>query len=257
MARDFDGTNDKISYGNISAVSTPTTLSFSCWIWNDVVTADMQITSNETSGNPGHRLYMDDVGSVSGRTDMYNIVVRETVGAGGTSVRIEGATGSATTGSWQHLFFSAEAGSATGLQLWVNGAEDANSPVSIAALADLGNQATDSLVIGEEAAGTADFNGKLAEIAYWNRILTDSEIVSLSKGISPLFLSNGLVFYDPLLRYTNDIRGGVVGTATGTTVFDHPRIIYPSASQMRRFTTATASTTSIKDLIGGFIPFAR
>ena len=36
MARDFDGTNDNISFGDLPAISDLTTCSCSIWVWNDV-----------------------------------------------------------------------------------------------------------------------------------------------------------------------------------------------------------------------------
>lgn len=259
MARDFDGTNDQIEFGNLTDIAGITTVSVSGWVWNDILTTDMNIVECSASTTYGFRLYFDDVGSVSGRTDMYNWVVTETAAAGGSSVRIETATGSATSGAWQHISTGFVAGSATGLQIWIDGAEDANSPANVSALANSG-PTTGALSFGETNGNVADRDGKLAEYGIWNRDLTDSERVSLSKGLSPLFFPNGLIFYAPMIGNYNpevDLRGGASGTVSGATAFSHPRIIYPSASQMRRFKAAGGVITSVKDLIGGFIPFAR
>ena len=243
MARDFDGVNDNISFGDIPVISDSTTLSFSIWVWNDAITADMNVADNRASGvTGGYRNYFDDVGSVSGRTDVYNIVIQETAGAGGSSVRIETATSSAVANAWQHVFWSAIAADATGLQIWIDGVEDANSPVSLSAIGDLGNS-NGPIKFGETDDGVADRDGRLAECGIWNRVLTDSEIVALSKGYSPLFMPASLLFYSPLIGRNSpelDIKGGASGTLAGTANIAHPRIIYPSFAQIRRFTTAAA-----------------
>jgi len=246
MARDFDGVNDNIDFGGIDVIDDATTLTCSVWVINDALTADMNIVANTSITTDGFRLYFDDVGSVSGRTNVYNIYVAETVAAGSSNNRVESATNSALQDTWQHICFSAEVGSATGLELWIDGVEDANSPSSLSALGNLGSAATnEGTRLGETPGGGADRNGKLAEVAFWNRILTDAEKVILSKGFSPLFIPNGLIFYAPLIGRGSaepDIKGGKSGTLAGTANFAHPRIIYPSAQEIRRFTTTPAST---------------
>ena len=63
---------------------------------------------------------------------------------------------------------------------------------------------------------------------------------------------------DDLIRDIKDRIKGATGTATNTTVTAHPRIIYPSPAQIRRFGAAVAAGTAIKDIIGGgFIMFPR
>lgn len=259
MAYDFDGANDNIVYGDLPTLSDATSLSCSVWVWNDAITADMTVVTNfdSTAGNAGYRLYFDDVGSISGRTDVYNVVVDETNGAGGTPVRIESATNSAKANQWQHVFTGAEAGSATGLQIWIDGAEDANSPASLAALADLGNSNAPWTIGENPSAGAADRDGRVAELAFWNRILTDDEILILSKGFSPLFIKKGLIFYAPLVRNTGDVKNGATGTATGAVPIDHPRIIYPK-SYFGTFVPGAGAATSIKDLISlGMLAYPR
>ena len=76
----------------------------------------------------------------------------------------------------------------------------------------------------------ANLPGRIAELAYWNRVLSVAEISSLAAGYSPLFILNGLVFYpkDGLARDTpNDYISGNAATLDGSTVTEHPRIIRP------------------------------
>lgn len=116
-----------------------------------------------------------------------------------------------------------------------------------------------NLAIGSYSDGSGEYwDGKIAELAIWNRILTAAEAAILGDGYSPLFIPNGLVFYAPMIRNVQDLKSGNTGTITGATVANHPRIIYPSAQELRRFKPSAAIATSIKDLImAGMIPFAR
>jgi len=65
-----------------------------------------------------------------------------------------------------------------------------------------------------------------AEVAVWNTNLTAAEITSLSKGFSPRRIRpQSLVWYSPLIRNLQDLRGGVSITNNNTaTVAVHPRV---------------------------------
>lgn len=234
MARLFNGTNENIVIGAPSnIISSTTPISFSAWIWTDNLTADHAIMSFESGagGEGGLAFYNDDVGSISGRTDTFKVVFEES-GAGGSSIALfECATNAAKSGQWQHVFFSAEMNVAGGLQVWIDGAEDANSPVSTSSVNDFGGSSL-NIYLGTFPDLSKDRAGKMAEVAFWNRVLTDSEIVALSKGFAPTCMRNGLIHYLPLAG-RNSTEPNLVspannGTLTGTAYTDHPRIIYPS-----------------------------
>lgn len=73
------------------------------------------------------------------------------------------------------------------------------------------------------------FSGDVAEVAVWNINLSFAEAAILAAGYSPLFVRpQNLVFYPNLIRGLNDKVGGLVLTASGTTVSAHPPIIYPA-----------------------------
>ena len=118
-----------------------------------------------------------------------------------------------------------------------------------------------ALLIGNRAENDRAMDGALAEIGRWNRVLTAGEIATLAKGFSPLFITNGLIQYIPLIGKNSpetDYKAGTTGTVTGAVADPHPRIIYPSSSQIRRFTTAAGAATAVKDLImAGMIAFPR
>ena len=70
----------------------------------------------------------------------------------------------------------------------------------------------------------ARFNGRIAEAAIYNRVITPDEAAMHAAGYSCLHFQRGLIFYAPLIRDAQDIAGGLTPTITGTTIIDHPRI---------------------------------
>ena len=70
------------------------------------------------------------------------------------------------------------------------------------------------------------FNGQLAEVGVWNIALTQPEIASLAKGMTcDKVRPQSLVFYAPLVRNLQDVRGGLTITNNNTaTVANHPRV---------------------------------
>ena len=105
---------------------------------------------------------------------------------------------------------------------------------------------TDTYVFGNNGASTRNWAGRLCEFAVWNRILTAGEWAALGAGFSPLFFPDSLVEYIPLVREVISLKLAPP-TATGTVVVEHPRIIYPTSFQDRRFTTAGAAAGGLTD----------
>ena len=70
------------------------------------------------------------------------------------------------------------------------------------------------------------FSGQVAEAAIWNVALTDAEVDALAHGFTPdQIRPQSLVFYTPLVRNIQDLKGGLTITNNNTaTVSDHPRV---------------------------------
>jgi hypothetical protein len=91
--------------------------------------------------------------------------------------------------------------------------------------------------IGNISAGVRGWNGRLAEVAVWDRILTADEAAAHGKGFAPSIFPRGLVLYCPLDGRTSPERdfgmgSGSSGTLTGTAYQAHPRIIYPQGQYL-------------------------
>ena len=85
------------------------------------------------------------------------------------------------------------------------------------------------LVIGGDSAnGNASnfMTGQIAEVGIWNVALADAEIASLADGMTcDKVRPQSLVFYAPLVRDLQDVRGGLTITNNNTaTVANHPRV---------------------------------
>jgi urease beta subunit len=111
--------------------------------------------------------------------------------------------------------------------IYINGQNSASSSINQA----LNFGLTHSVCLGARitiTASTADryFPGQLADIAAWNVNLTAAEIASLAKGMTPdKIRPQNLVFYAPLVRNLQDVRGGLTITNNnGATVANHPRV---------------------------------
>ena len=76
-----------------------------------------------------------------------------------------------------------------------------------------------------------NFDGKIAEVAVWNRVLSAGEIANLAGGYAPSLVPTNLVFY--FSGKSDDLTAevGGEGTATGA-VYDaaHPTIDYSAES---------------------------
>lgn len=240
MARDFDGSNDEINFGDIPILSDAVDFSLSGWLWANNTSADHAFIDNY-NGSVGCFIYQDNTDGGTGRTDTFSVDIN---GSSGGS-RLVCASNSAIANQWQHLFVGSESGSSTGLQAWIDGVEDANSPNSLSSMTDQG-KSSDNWFLGETQGVSRDRDGKIAEVGMWTRILTDPEIIALSKGFSPLFFPDGLEFYAPLfgrLSPEPDIVGGTTGTLAGTAAIEHPPTIYPSSQTYRMGPAAVAAAT--------------
>jgi hypothetical protein len=86
---------------------------------------------------------------------------------------------------------------------------------------------TADLVIGASSLGnSAYFGGLIAEVGIWDAALTADEIASLANGMTcDKVRPQNLVFYAPLVRDLQDVRGGLTITNNNTaTVATHPRV---------------------------------
>ena len=175
-AYSFDGTNDEVTLGDVPTISDATTLSVVAIVKTNNLTADHQIIGNGAGISAGFILFADDVASVSGRTNTFNIIVFD---SGGQNCRVEGAT-NANAGNFVMVGFSFSPNVSGGLHLYINGVEDVNSPVTSANVDNVGNSNND-VKIGTDSAGSKDINGKAQHVAVFTSALTAAQHLRLAQ----------------------------------------------------------------------------
>jgi hypothetical protein len=143
--------------------------------------------------------------------------------------------------------------------VWHHGCAVFTSTTSRAAYIDGGSKGTNTtnttpgsidrigLAVRADDSPTALLDGRLAEVGIWNVALTDAEVAVLAQGYAPPCVRRqSLVFYAPLVREVQDVRGGRTLTATGSpTVGNHCRIIYPHKRIVVPFAAAAAGGDAV------------
>jgi hypothetical protein len=135
-----------------------------------------------------------------------------------------------TTNVWYHVFILVDP---TGAHFgspavggWLTGG--ATSTVSTA-FRERRTAGGVSMTIGAQANGSARYAGRVAEVGFWNVLLSDGERAALQAGVPPSRVRRtNLVAYYPLYGAASpepDLSGGHNnGVLTGTSSSDHPGI---------------------------------
>lgn len=178
-AREFNGSSDYINMGDNDTIDAATALSGCTWVYHDTAAADQEIFAKSNATADGLLLFRDDVGAGSARTDVYTIFVADSADA--ENARVESAQNAAIAGAWNHVCFSYQASSATGLHLYVNGVEDAFSPASTSTIAAI-DAGINPFRLGSLSAGGNYLDGKMDEAMLWGRVISADEVAELYRG---------------------------------------------------------------------------
>ncbi len=215
MARNFDGINDKILYGDSDSFSpfVASTNSMSVWQKNTMTGVQGEFFGKTASGAWEYQL--EQIGSNVFRSEWLTV-------AGSQHLGITGATAS-NTGVWLNCSDVGTHG--TKLEIFIDGSSEGSDTT---AGADMGNTTT-VLSVGARVDGGLAFAGDLAECALWDIALPTSHISALARGANPLFVS-GIkpVFYSPVwgnespeLEYIGTTDGTLTDTTKSTS---HPPV---------------------------------
>lgn len=246
MARDLDGSSNYISYSLNTEQNNLTTFSFAGWFYFDSNSQYRRLVQK----GPAY----PDMDWDLEWDDSWGLVFQYgkwSTASGAWSITKPG------TGAWAHIAVTYDGGSTTNdPQIYVNGiaasVTERNTPSGTYSNAQSG------FYLGTDSGAGEYHDGRLAEVAMWDVLLSAAEVALLGDGFAPSFIGRGLVWYAPLVRSTGDIVGSGSATLSGTTVISHPRIIYPAKPLSIISPSVAAAVTSIQDIISmGFIPFAR
>lgn len=225
MAIDFDGSDDKVSASFDRVTDYPITMA--CHFRSAGGYGALFTYANDASNAAYLGLYMDgtQAGNPAG-IDTRNPTVQELRTANGFTDN----AWSTLVGVWT---------SATERKVVLDGdfANQASSttsitwPVASSRVIGIGflNRTTD-----------ADLSdADIAECAIWNVALTDAEITSYSRGMSPMLIRpSALVFHAPLIREVQELRGTTLSSAGSPAVAPHPRVFNPAPPQQRWWSPA-------------------
>jgi hypothetical protein len=208
MAYEFNGSNQYLSIESAPATTLPITMA--CWF-----------NSDSTTGN--QRL----VGIYAGSLDYYDLGIRgadagDPVAAvvnGAGTAEITRTTSGYSANAWHHAV--AVFTSTTSRTAYIDAGSSATGTTNIA----LGNT-PNTARIGIFTTNIQYMDGRIAEVGIWNAALTQPEIASLANGMTcDKVRPQSLVFYAPLIRTLQDLKGGLTITNNNTaTVADHPRV---------------------------------
>jgi len=108
-------------------------------------------------------------------------------------------TSGVSTGAWQHIAITYDGTSTSNKPtVYVNGSSVSVS-VSSTPVGTYG-MTVSNFRIGKTDDNSVQYDGNIAELAFWNTLLTASEASALARGMAPLFMRPaGLSYYWPLL----------------------------------------------------------
>lgn len=249
MARDFEAAGSDQFFEVDSTLITDYPFSVSAWIKPE------NITGNGSIFFVGDKDVTNNFHSFFYTSDNRIWVASRNTTEQGANIQNVGVVANGV-----EFFACAVWASATSRTIYLNGSASTASNTNSVTFTG-----ADRTSIGRYADSTPGryMDGLISEMGVWNVELTTSDVDMLANRFSPLMVKpSGLLHYYPLIGNNSpeiDFVSGLNLTMNGTVAkASHPRIIYPSASQMRRFGSAVAPSTSVKDFIGsGFIPFAR
>jgi len=156
-------------------------------------------------------------------------------------------------------------------RFWINGVLDAaGGPTTPSGTPNLTTTTTVNAQLGNRESDSARcFDGKLAHVAVWNRVLTAQEIRRQMKR-GPMSVPNGLAFYDPLdggAALVGVSRRAISGTkwhaipvvaslpvASRARFYDLAAITTPALDHWFPLSTATTDGLFLKLQIGGSAP---
>ncbi len=216
MAIHYTNVADKLTFANVQGAQAQAQ-TFSCWIYVDAITtSEFIFVIKNSGGSTGVQLYL-----YSSSRDIQFFIF-----SSGTNPYQRSNTAVFNIGEWFHLLYTWDGSlDATNIHFYINNVEPGyaserdgtGTPTACDGIWTVGSVTTDNLAL----------DGKIANVGWWNRVLSAGERTQLSKNYSPRCIMKGLKFAPDLIRETQDPISGLVGALTGTEAFPHPRTILP------------------------------
>tara|TARA_R100000152_G_C6781349_1_gene215679 strand:- start:3966 stop:5516 length:1551 start_codon:yes stop_codon:yes gene_type:complete len=209
----FNGTSDHIDIPDADAFTDSDGFSFSLWVnitsnYGGVRTFISKHADFDAPANSGEfYLYNED-----GRIKMKVIDHTNSAAIGGyteiimpTSFRNRG---------WNHIAFTWNGGTSLGdFHIYFNGRDEYLTANNNGSGFSSINNTTEKLIFGQMGDGGEPFQGRMSQISYWSRALSQDEVISIrEKTYDQLSDKTGLVSYWPLESNANDVHGSNHGS---------------------------------------------
>jgi hypothetical protein len=224
VARRWQNTLDEIQVFNYPALDDHDIFTFAFWLYIDGVSPDTTtprlIRFRKSAGGSSFFMFHDETAG--------NIRVQTARWDGGVGRWVFDEP--ATLAAWNHILVTYDYGSTANEPIvYLNGSvvglTQENTPTGTVQTDD-----SPDVFIGNSTPadfGSTALNGRMAEVAYWSRILNDDEAQSVLE-FSPIVQLGGLVMYLPMYGSQSpepNLVGPVNGTLTGTSlVADSPPV---------------------------------
>jgi hypothetical protein len=213
MAYSFNGSNQRLVMGNIYG-NSPAEITMSIWGRANGTNTSRSLWANTLGNSLLFRFF-------SNASSQAQFTYRDSTFTTQASIIRAGALADLT---WYHWCVTVSA--ADGARFYIDGVSaGTDATVSMA-----NNNPAISSIGASDASGVGTWqnhwSGDAAEAGIWDKVLTPEEVISLSKGMTcDKVRPQSLVFYAPLVRDLQDVRGGLTITNNNTaTVATHPRV---------------------------------
>jgi len=209
-SRDFSGATftDRIDWTSVATLTgSPVTIAM--WIYFDAYDAhNTYLLCIHNAANTAYCMYI------------YCLAASGTINFGrqGTTELFRGSKDAFGTGAWKHLVITHDGvqTTASSIHFYFNGVanetggtgQNGASEIAPAGLWSIGGRYYDD---------ARNFDGRLAQVGIWNRVLTAGEITGLAAGNKPNAYATNLIFYFAGETSSLVASPGGTGTADGTT----------------------------------------
>lgn len=205
----FDGTDDRLNYGDVTIFDGLTEFSYSAWVRWDSKKGGQGFYGKSTSVSTRFYSYIE-----SSETHLF--------------MNLDGSNGArdamywdfwfenTTIGVWYHYVFTWKGGTVNNWKLYVDG-DSKTLGIFTVGNGDSVPSNSDPLILGDlTTGGTWDFEGGMADVKFFNRELSQNEVLELM--FYPNSIVDGLIFDAPLRdSLAKDLISGSTPTITGAT----------------------------------------
>jgi Concanavalin A-like lectin/glucanases superfamily len=186
---------------------------------------------NGTGGNGVGRIYDKSGNTVTNNEYIFfdgtDISIRKAFGVGAGQLA-ESRIAQTVDSVWHSFVITYDRSSISNTAIFYR---DNTIPTVTKTTSGTGNSTSggNAFVFGNNGGGARGFDGILSDIAIWTKIVPADKALMISDKYSPLIELDGLIYYNRGIDIaTQDIVGNFTNTVTGTTITEHPPVIYRS-----------------------------